>query len=365
MNNIFELKVQDNSLVAIVCETPFQIVNVIRILGEKNSSLKKCRIHLYLGKKFRHSEAVYERICKTSYFEEIIPYDYCNISYTWLSRILELFFPCSYLKRLAKKNTISKNYAYIFLPVYLYFGTALLRINKKAKMILYEDGFASYVEKNNLGVFSFVRKLIWWFEGVNFKRLQAEAVILSCPEMYIHNNDTPLRIYDMPILNKEKVILLNEIFNFSILDLYANKRIIYLSQPLDSPFNNEVKDSLLQLLYNKYNDIALLRLHPAEKSECSIKIGMENDQNWELVSINCILDSHILITPFSTAAFLPRLLAGKEPFVIFVYNIFDLSENKADIHSIIKNFKGVYKKQNKIFEILDVNEIEPILNKIV
>ena len=43
---------------------------------------------------------------------------------------------------------------------------------------------------------------------------------------------------------------------------------------------------------------------------------------WELECINTITDKHILVSFFSTVQFSPKMIANKQPYVIFLYKLF-------------------------------------------
>ena len=80
---------------------------------------------------------------------------------------------------------------------------------------------------------------------------------------------------------------------------------------------------------------------------------------WELECIQSINDGNVIFAAFSTAQFTPKLLFDKNPYIIFLYKIFDLEVKGAD--EMIERFAHTYKYKSKIFVPKCMEEIDDII----
>ena len=122
------------------------------------------------------------------------------------------------------------------------------------------------------------------------------------------------------------------------------------------------------LISSGLQDASLIRVHPRSTAEYSMINIDYGDNIWELECIFTIKDNHVLISDFSMAQINPKIIADKEPFIIFAYKLFykNLTESENNIYKHqIEIAKRAYHNNNKIYTPDDVNEFKCIINKLL
>lgn len=353
--------------ICFVCETPYQLINSIRISGLKD--YKPCYKVLYISRNFRSSDSVIKNICELDLFNKVYIYDYNRIGRGYLSRLKELILPSQYLYSLLENSEgLAVNYTKIFLPVYLYFGTALIRINKSADIVFYEDGLASYSIKSYAENFSITRRLVFLLTGTRRNLITPKSLYLNCPSL-LNSCFSDLNIFKIPEVNDNHKEIIERIFDSNNDFQYQSKKIVYISQPIEDEKdyrNLQKRNMIFDLFYNNFKDDVILRLHPREKNNDNGKLKTESSCNWELLCHSVFCDDTIFITSYSTAAFVPKLIFNKEPYVFFIYPIYEYPQNLINnISRIIEDFKRIYDMPEKIVIIKDPTELIENLRSIM
>lgn len=83
--------------------------------------------------------------------------------------------------------------------------------------------------------------------------------------------------------------------------------------------------------------------------------------------INQITDQNILISAFSTAQFMPKIMKDAEPTIIFTYRLLFSSLDDPflkDFAKLIDDFRGLYRNPDKIYVPATFEELETILSQI-
>jgi hypothetical protein len=108
------------------------------------------------------------------------------------------------------------------------------------------------------------------------------------------------------------------------------------------------------------------RVHPIEKIENSFYKNfckLDKYQNmWEIECQNSITSDHILMSFFSTASFTPKLLYGKEPYLIFLDRLTGYDFLNSD--NLIRGLKSLYKNPKKIMQPKSVDELFEIIENL-
>jgi hypothetical protein len=74
---------------------------------------------------------------------------------------------------------------------------------------------------------------------------------------------------------------------------------------------------------------------------------------------NSITNNHVLMSFFSTAAFSPKIIYDKEPYVIFLHKITGFNFFNADI--LIYRLQSMYADSEKVMQPKNVKELSMIL----
>ena len=112
----------------------------------------------------------------------------------------------------------------------------------------------------------------------------------------------------------------------------------------------------------------LLRYHPCSNRASLKSIDIDQLNNsWELECVYEITENHVLIGYYSTSQLMPKIIADKEPFVIFAYKLMTTKEGEyrfASYEEFINLVKNKYRDKNKIYIPKDENELIEVIKNI-
>lgn len=342
--------------IAWVCDTAYQILNCIiytRSNGEDT-------VDLYLGHQFVNSEAIEKKLRETGLFRRIVPYRPLKNERGAAGTIKKMYGIVSPRYRLGRMlihsddlQRIPNRYDAVFISVPAYFQISLVFFSKPQRICYFDDGMGSY-----FGDVSNPQKktrVMYAFLGHNLKKLQPDALYLNQPDFCQSKMDCPR--FPLPELNRDDsdaMELLSKIFNYKRDGYYTKYRFLYLTQPNDDGQEKveEVDEKIIRLLAEYGNDV-LLRPHPRQKQ---VNAGglLEDCRRdmWELVCADQIRDDHVLIAAFSTSQIIPKLFYNKEPYIIFLYNLYPMlvkPENRTGMLNLTETIKHHYRKPEKVF----------------
>ncbi len=338
-----------------ICNTPFQVFNIInalvnnlqglsedktdiliddtfktaRVIGKKIEELKLCRKVYYVKKK----EGLYER----TKLQSVIDILRDDLHY-------EIF-------DFSDDSVISNHYDIIWVGDQNAFGLMAFRANPKARVIWYDDGAGSYSQPPE----SFGHKDFYLFFA---KRLRLGCYRYNSRTIFLNNRGVVqydgYDIRELPRLTSDNraVSILNLIFDYkgSESKLF-DQRYIILTQVL--PKSAAYKGIDVHSLFDN-NEIdfskILIRKHPRDLidySDCLIDSG---ENMWELECLNAITENHVLIACCSTAQLTPKIIGGKEPYIIFLHR-FLLDEGstvREGFEKMIQKLVEMYSDKNKV-----------------
>lgn len=308
-------------------------------------------------------------------------YDFPFINKMKSFSLFNLFaFPTFFLGKLSlsdKYISQMENCYDILFSQSLLYGSLFRRLNKNAEVYLIEDGLSSYTTrtidpKRRSVYFYLINKII--FSGSllsNVKKQLLYEPVLCSGEIK--------NIIKLPKLKSENNIFFNKLFGYRDNNLYHFHKFIYLGVPLyglkdlmvninESPVDlekkckNIIKKAMKVLSENKF----IYRAHPIEnidrdfyKDNCKFDIF---NNMWEIECQNTITDNHILVSFFSTAAFTPKILYGKEPYVVVLYKMLDVEFFNAD--KLVSNMKSLYSNPEKVILVNNIDELLSIIEKL-
>lgn len=143
-----------------------------------------------------------------------------------------------------------------------------------------------------------------------------------------------------------------------------------MTQPIEEKEEyNLKKGELFKQVLEKYKNEILVRVHPRETEEKYRSMKSDSYNNlWEIECIEQITDWNVLIGVFSTAQFMPKILKGVEPYIIFTFKLVlddEGSEFLRETEKFVAEFKKFYIHQERIFVPENINELDEILNKLI
>ena len=206
----------------------------------------------------------------------------------------------------------------------------------------------------------------YFFDG----KLQIHPKALYLNSLEMSESTMNCEIYKLDTLKNNDKLLENikYVFGYKESNEYGTHRLIYLDQPM------EFKNSICQNDYNKLWDIVertgfssqiMIRPHPRQKEKKYPYYQQKKNNLWELECVNNIHDSHILMGIFSTAQFMPSILMGSEPVLIFLYRLLfdESSDDFKQFDGIVNRLKSSYKAPGKIFVPESLESLEILLRQ--
>lgn len=245
---------------------------------------------------------------------------------------------------------------------------ALTRIFPRAKTIAYDDGLGSYV-----GDIIHDQKLhwIWRVLGRRTDKIWPECLYVNnvqfCKSTLTGNKKALVSFENSTNQYKNMIF---DIFNSQSTSLYADRPIVYLSQPLyelkeyKKEFEKEIENILV-----KFDQYGVFRKHPRDTYNTRLEYAVDSSNCiWELICANHISDKNVLVSVCSTAQIIPKILYNKEPWIIFTYKLCGIENGyvfRTRFAPIIQRIKSEYFDSKKIFEPKTFQELEEILNTIL
>lgn len=339
-----------------ICNTPYQLFNSLNHYYHNN----KGETDLYIGKIFYKYEKISELLYKESIFSNIYMYDcpkYSNIIDKFLQTFVEVYaIDKSVRKWTHQEEILNVAYDVIYMSVYTPFSIALKQINPNAQIILFDDGIGTYTGNAQKMDFK-KRRLIYRILGKKFPDLDYDILYVNSIEFYnLTNQIKKEEVCSLPGINKGEtdfLSLLNRVFRLGSEEIYDQRHLIFLTQPNDRSKTRYkvIEKSILERLQTAKESL-LLRVHPRE---FEYDFGdFEQDKNrslWELVVLNHITDEHILVSVFSTAQFIPKVMYGMEPTLIFTYKLYQdiyTSKEIAEMEYTVSKLADLYTDKAKI-----------------
>ena len=243
---------------------------------------------------------------------------------------------------------------------------ALKELNKEATVNFFEDGTGTYIGcVHNLNLSK--RRFIYRLLRRPFPNLTPSFVYVNNKEYYEKLNPSPTwgveQINRELYKQKEYCELIRRVFDFHTEGRYKSRRYIFLTQPVPSVADFENKETKLLNAIQAYSDNILVRVHPRQK-ERKLKGFLTDSERslWEIVALLELSDNHVLISFYSTAQIVPKLLFDKEPWLVFTYNCFDTNGDKTQMKKSIEELKSLYREPHKIICIDRASQLEDLLS---
>lgn len=147
----------------------------------------------------------------------------------------------------------------------------------------------------------------------------------------------------------------------TIIHDYRQYDCVFLGMPADNEKEVQLNDRLLESI-KKCNFQIAYRKHPRERGFVE-----DGDQDvWELRCAREITDSSIIISAFSTAAVIPKVYYGIEPFLIFFYPILEKESGLKlnNVEALIDKISELYSDQEKVIAVNSVSELMECLRRL-
>ena len=355
------------------CDTPLQLFNSINFVIN-NQMDSRGKSDLVVVHQFRDSQNIVDRIREKKIFNNV--YDAYALEkksgiYSKLSTLFRVLFPRKTVRKCLKSEWqhMKYHYRYYFLSFLTPASISLQLSNPCADVMLMEDGLGTYIGDIEADFTSSLCKSINKYFLDNRMSLNPKAIILNNPQIcHSSINSEFIKLPDLD-RNSECIKILQYIFDYKD-DERDLKDIIYMTQPL-ADLRDCIPEAEQRLMY-VLQEIAEqknveIRVHPRQKDFDTMGLPVsDNSKMWELECINHINNNHILISAYSTALFMPKILNNSEPTLIFVYKLLLSKEEQgklAEMETFISDFAKEYKDPSRIYIPNSIEEFREILVK--
>ena len=354
--------------IAIFADTPIQIFFTL-VFSEHYSM--RSRTDVYIIDEFSGSRRSMEALKHSGLFRNVyyIEKDKSKRLSLKVRKVLGLINPGSYAVNHLNCDIGEKKYDAIFLSSSSYIKTVLTFASKGSTVMAYEDGIGSYFY--DLFLYAGERDYLR-FTQLFHRKIQIKTMYLTSPMFYSGPDDK--KIFPLGNIAGLAESYREEIRNVfrSISDgeqkSYRPYTYIYFNQPIDRVveiLGEEVLRKEKQILDAIDHCRLIVRLHPRE-NRTDFYNDIETDRTgycWEMVCERDIDESKYLIGHFSTAQFTPKLLYNKEPYLLFLFEMFDVNEdNRTEHRRCVEQSKKMYSDPTKIACPQSVDELKGFLN---
>lgn len=212
----------------------------------------------------------------------------------------------------------------------------------------YYSSQSSYFENMNTA-----KKWFLMFFKNFFLDYNENKLIITHPEYYVATTVSCQEVQSIR-WNQRLTEFVNKLENYNIrLDKLAMYRYIYLDG--GKLGEGAVIDTILECVAaEKF----VLKKHPSLRSSCNQELTKCNlyfeESMFELLAMNMDISEKVIISNFSSAGFLPKILFDQEPYVIFTYKLLKNNngmlsdETMKNEEKFVLNFISKYRHRNKI-----------------
>ena len=175
-------------------------------------------------------------------------------------------------------------------------------------------------------------------------------------------------VIELPKVNvkdKKFVDLINKIFEYKDEKIKLKQdKFLFLDQCLDDlPEVDSIEQDIVDVLKETAKDNFCVKLHPRTSENNERYKDVEKVKTSSTFEILCLNKPELfntkIITPFSTAAVLPKLLFDEEPQIICLTKLFTQKHAEAELMTeFFKKVKDTYKDPNKVVIIENLDDFK-------
>lgn len=356
-----------------IANTKYQILNVLSIIEDDAEEKKDWTEYLLIRDTFGDGDTIAERIKEKRIFKKVFLCKRVKRARTEMGFFVKCLSAEGILSEYLfdddniKTLHFSKIYTGDTDPI----AVAFSYLSGFPEIALYEDGLGTYLFRTP----AMPRR--GKIERNICERFKLAEYTLSINSIYVRKPKLCDNLLIQKIV-KIPEISGNERFRATIKDIFLyednaalkNNKVIYLSQPLSTDVRTYNGFPITEKIVELLDEICeyTIRFHPRESvleinsKRCTIDLSKSM---WELDCIYELTDNHILMAAGSTAQFSPKILADKEPFLVFLHRIVFRKEYADRLEKKINEFSRLYKDKKRIFMPSTVQEVAKIIKELL
>lgn len=361
-------KEREPKLIAILCDTPYQLVSGI-FMANHISRDEKLLIFLNTlwGKSARKFDVngAGERIHKVLYYGQ---------EQMGLGMLLKgLRNPLDMLRRMDGFDPefditaiITTRTTWMATYLYDYYKTK----NNGLKMYLIEEGCSEYT--SHMGETRFTRACKLLFKKTHYDFI--DAAYFSAPELYPYKLPFPLHKLPCSADDTDSVRLIDSLFQTSgDLDKLAPYSCIFLDEGFNRPeltdrFGDFEENILTRITRVMDKKDVVIKMHPRTNGY-DTQTGVQAVYTkfpFEILPAHVNLNNRVVVSALSTAMLTSKFLYDQEPYLVFTYHlVMDVLRvivpDKKMLEASIRLMEGVrtiYRDKDKVFAPKTLDELE-------
>lgn len=375
--------------------TNMYILNAVNV---KCNYFPNCSADLYVVDSARISPTLISNIEKLNIFKSVIHVSIPELSIPnfakdkrYIRPIYRFFHIIKTIPRInsiLKVNTQRKSYSHLFVNHFNGYDNLTVLNNLKKHILevsFIEEGSGDLYKDESL-IYGFIPELrvadniIYIIMGWSVKRKEIPQLMKNfyfyVPELYSTNDD--IERLNLPQINSKNIIpyqLLLDETSFLDISEYQQRRYVYFSSAEE--MDNNCKNLYIQvntLMSVVPHDNIIIKAHPRPSNNVNSvddpymiyknKIYVD-ERNYLLESIYSRIDpsDKVFITYKSATVLHPKYMFGKEPHIIFTFNL-NKTETNYFNDRVVDDLKSEYSNKEKILVPNTIEEFKSMLKKI-
>lgn len=299
-----------DSKIAFVCGTPLQIIGAMSIAVELKRNGALCDV--FLRHDFADSHDAANGLREYGPFDNVYDVGYSSEG-NWSIRGNENFHleppyaevAAASLLDQAGGQTDGRGYDDVFCSYPYDTGLYLMAVNDgRSRLHRYDDGIGSYLG-DAMNMHGFVDT--WLFR----------------PDMIDNTSDNETPVKRIPF-DKAIVLMAESVFGGCDMSQYKGKRIVLLTQPVDTFEDRRAVDKKIRDALAPYAKSVIIRKHPRDDEPDDERFDYDTvGSPWELIcTLGGVTDDSILIGACSTAQAMPHMIGDSHSHAIFTQEMY-------------------------------------------
>lgn len=329
---------------AIVAATPFQVLSALAIVSNRHESAgSTSSVDLYIVGGFANDIRMASRLKSRKelivcvYF---VPTDYDAYGRGMRNATDDEVARWDIFKEDNAHIPLNDENCYdeLFFSLPTLTAESLADSNPSAAIALFDDGYGSYFSD------------LLYENGWAGRR--PSRLLLLAPDMCENAMGIMPEQLVFPIDEKVFSDLANDIMDYASTGRSTKQnRVVYLSQPFshdDLILGANAYSHVLQLL-GEFEASSVVKPHPRDNLDQLTELfgGISIDvrgQSMELLCLNKEIDSdNILVASFSTAQYIPAIMFGSRPYLLFLYKVMlKDGEQKEELSAMVSHIMEIY-----------------------
>ncbi len=349
--------------VAMFADTPFQVCAAVR-LAVSGEVGEQAKTDLFVYQQFADATQITQKLEQSGIFRHVYAlerYPAGNALLSKLRTLLRLLLPRWTLRRHSVRHGFLRaDYGKLCFACNTIPTMNLQRAFPYGQVVALDDGIGSYTGNIHRDYYSKPVKLFYQFVLGEDMARPAQALYVANPALCRSTMTQDVRA--LPPVDAATLEKLKTVFSYRPTDDYARHPVVYLTQPLSErrDYRAGSQEKALGALAEAFGDALLVRVHPREaRSDYAAYACDEANNLWELECLEAVTDEHILVGAFSTAQFSPKLVAGREPYLVFLYPM--MTERWTSAQETVEAFRAFYTHPEKIFVVSSEAELAAVL----